>query len=99
MGSLYLQCHDKAHMVAAEAAAPAAALAAALAAAPADPWIHGSISFIINHIFYFEMKNKCMLNYINQEQQQKHQIGYHQNQFGSSNRLTSGEPLKEHDVC
>ena len=34
-----------------------AAPAAALAAAPAtDPWIHGSISFIMNHIFYFEMK-------------------------------------------
>ena len=47
---LYL--HDKVHTVAAEAAAPAAAPAAALAAAPAaDPWIHGSISFIMNHIF------------------------------------------------
>ena len=44
---LYL--HDKVHTVAAEAAAPAAAPAAALAAAPAaDPWIHGSISFIMN---------------------------------------------------
>ena len=40
---------------AAEAAAPAAAPAAALAAAPAaDPWIHGSISFIMNHIFHYE---------------------------------------------
>ena len=46
---LYL--HDKVHTVAAEAAAPAAALAAAPAA---DPWIHGSISFIINHIFHYE---------------------------------------------
>ena len=45
---LYL--HDKVHTVAAEAAAPAAAPAAALAAAPAaDPWIHESISFIMNH--------------------------------------------------
>ena len=53
---LYL--HDKVHTVAAEAAAPAAAPAAALAAAPAaDPWIHGSISFIMNHIFYYEMKS------------------------------------------
>ena len=32
----------------------AAASAAALAA---DPWIHESISFIVNHIFYCEMKN------------------------------------------
>ena len=48
---LYL--HDKVHTVAAEAAAPAAAPATALAAAPvADPWIHGSISFITNQIFY-----------------------------------------------
>ena len=47
-GALYV--HDKVHTVAAEAAAPAAAPAA-------DPWIHGSISFIMNHIFYFEMKN------------------------------------------
>ena len=40
------------------AAAVAAAPAAAVAAAPAaDPWIHGSISFIMSHIFYFEMKN------------------------------------------
>ena len=54
--SLYL--HDKVHTVAAEAAAPAAAPAAALAAAPAaDPWIHGSISLITNHIFHNEMKN------------------------------------------
>ena len=60
---LYL--HDKVHTVAAEAAAPAAAPAAALAAAPAaDPWIHGSISFIMNHIFYFEMKNtRCVENF------------------------------------
>ena len=50
-----LDVRDKIHTVAAEAAAPAAALAAALAAAPAaDPWIHGFISFIMNHIFYFE---------------------------------------------
>ena len=50
--------HDKVHTVAAEAAAPAAAPAAALAAAPAaDPWIHGSISFVMNHIFYYEGKN------------------------------------------
>ena len=52
-------------VVASEAAAEAAAAApaAALAAAPAaDPWIHRSISFIMNHIFYFEMKSmtfKC----------------------------------------
>ena len=47
---LYL--HDKVHTVAAEAAAPAASQAAALAAAPAaGPWIHGSIFFIMNHIF------------------------------------------------
>ena len=46
--SLYVR--DKVHTVAAEAAAPAAAPAA-------DPWIHGSISFIMNHIFYYEMKN------------------------------------------
>ena len=40
------------HTAALEAAAPAAAPAAALAAAPAaDPWIHGSIFFIMNHIF------------------------------------------------
>ena len=53
---LYL--HDKVHTVAAEASAPAAAPAAALAVAPAaDPWIHGFISFIMNHIFYYEMKN------------------------------------------
>ena len=60
---LYL--HDKVHTVAAEAAAPAAAPAAALAAAPAaDPRIHGSISFIMNHIFYYDMTNtlpKCSL--------------------------------------
>ena len=53
---LYL--HDKVHTVSAEAAAPAAAPAAALAAAPvADLWIHGSISFIMNHIFHHEVKN------------------------------------------
>ena len=47
---------------AAEAAAPAAAPAAALAAAPAaDPWIHGSISFIMNQICYYEMKNDCQV--------------------------------------
>ena len=47
-----LDVRDKVHTAAAEAAAPAAAPAAALAAAPAaDPWIHGSIFFIINHIF------------------------------------------------
>ena len=44
--------HDKVHK-AAEAAAPATAQTAALAAAPAsDPWIHGSISFLLNHFFY-----------------------------------------------
>ena len=38
-------------------AAPAAALAAAPAA---DPWIHGSTSFIMNHFGYDEMKsNSC----------------------------------------
>ena len=42
-GLLYVYLHDKIHTVAAEAAAPAAAPAA-------DPWIHGSISFIMNHI-------------------------------------------------
>ena len=47
-GGAKLYLHDKVHIVAAEAAAPAAALAAAPAA---DPWIHGSISFIMNHIF------------------------------------------------
>ena len=47
-----LDVRDKVHTAAAEAAAPAAAPAAALAAAPAaDPWIHGSIFFIMNHIF------------------------------------------------
>ena len=52
-----LYAHDKIHTVA-QAAAPAAAPAAALAAAPAtDPWIHGSISFIVNHIYYNEIKN------------------------------------------
>ena len=40
------------HAAAADAAAPAVAPAAALAAAlAADPWIHGSISFIVNLIF------------------------------------------------
>ena len=38
----------------AEAAAPAAAQAALVAAPAADPWIHGSIFYILNHIFYFE---------------------------------------------
>ena len=38
--------HDEVRTVAAEAAAPAA-----------DPWIHGSISFTMNQIFYYEMKN------------------------------------------
>ena len=53
---LYL--HDKVHTVAAEAAAPAAAPAAALAAAPeADPWIHGSIFFIMNHLLFNEITN------------------------------------------
>ena len=52
-----LDVRDKVYTAAAEAAAPAAP-AAALAAAPAaDPLIHGSISFIMNHIFYYEMKN------------------------------------------
>ena len=59
--------NDKVHTAAAEAAAPAAAPAAALAAAPAaDPWIHGSISFITNHIFDFEMKNTCLGNPLHQ---------------------------------
>ena len=40
-----LYIHDKVHTVAAEAAAPAATPAA-------DPWIHGSIFFIMNHIFF-----------------------------------------------
>ena len=39
------------HTAAAEAAAPPAAAPAA------DPWIHGSIFFIMNHIFYYEMKS------------------------------------------
>ena len=52
---LYL--HDTVHTVAAEAAAPAAAPTDLAAAPAADPWIHGSISFIMNHIFYFEMRN------------------------------------------
>ena len=56
--SALLYLHDKVHTVAAPAAVPAAAPAAALVAAPeADPWIHGSISFITNHIFNYEMKN------------------------------------------
>ena len=53
-----LDVRDKVHTASAEAAAPAAAPAAALAAAPAaDPWIHGSIFFNMNHIFYNETKN------------------------------------------
>ena len=36
----YMELYDKVHTVAAVAAAPAA-----------DPWIHGSISFIMNHFF------------------------------------------------
>ena len=51
--------HDKVCTVAAEEATPAAASAAALAAAPtADPWIHGSTSFIMKHICHYEIKNK-----------------------------------------
>ena len=42
-----LDVRDKAHTAAAPAAAPAA-----------DPWIYGSISFIMNHIFYHEMKSR-----------------------------------------
>ena len=49
-----LDVRDKVYTAAAEAAAPAAPLAAAPAA---DPWIHGSIFFIMNHTFYNEMKN------------------------------------------
>ena len=46
------------HTAAAEAAAPAAAPAAALAAASAaDPWIHGSILFIMNHNFKLAVKS------------------------------------------
>ena len=41
--------HDKIHAAAGLAAAPAA-----------YPWIHGSIFFILNHIFYYEMKNNCL---------------------------------------
>ena len=52
--TLYLPCHDKVHTAAAEAAAPAAAEAAALAA---EPWIHGSISSIMNHIFDYGRKD------------------------------------------
>ena len=44
--------HDKVHTAAAPAAAPAAALAEAAAA---DPWIHGSISFIMHHIFLYHL--------------------------------------------
>ena len=56
-----LYVHDKVHTVAAEAAAPAAVPAAAPAADPAaDPWIHGSISLIMSHIFYYEMTNTCV---------------------------------------
>ena len=50
-----LYVHDKIHTAAAaEAAAPATAYdQAALAATSAtDPWIHGSIFFIMKHIFY-----------------------------------------------
>ena len=46
-----LHLRDKVRKIAAEAAAPAPAPAA-------DPWIHGSISFIMNHIFYYEMKSR-----------------------------------------
>ena len=54
----YMYVHGKTHTAAAEAAAPAAAPPAALAAAPAtDPWIYGSIFFIMKHIFYYEIKN------------------------------------------
>ena len=43
---------------AAPAVAPAAAPAALAAAPAADLWIHGSIFFIMSHIFYYEMQNK-----------------------------------------
>ena len=52
-----LDVRDKVHTAAAEAAAPAAALAA-------DPWIHGSISFIMNHIFNNEMNHKFHQPYV-----------------------------------
>ena len=57
-----LNVRDKIHTAAAPAAAPAAAEAPAPAA---DPWIHGSIFFIMNHIFYNEMKNssQCCYHY------------------------------------
>ena len=48
-----LDVRDKVHTAAAEAAAPAAALAA-------DPWIHGSIFFMMNHFLYNEMKNSFL---------------------------------------
>ena len=52
-----LDVRDKVHTAAAEPAAPAAAPAAALAAAPAaDAWIHGSIFFVMNHIFYKDIR-------------------------------------------
>ena len=50
IGGARIYLDDKVHTVAAEAAAPAAAPAA-------DPWIHGSISFIMNHILYYGMKS------------------------------------------
>jgi len=49
--------HDTIHTPAAEAAAPTAALAAAPATVP---WSHGSIFFITKHIFYYEIKSRCM---------------------------------------
>ena len=53
-----LDVRDKVHAAAAEAAAAEAAPAAALAAAPAaDLWIHGSIFFIMNHIFELAVKS------------------------------------------
>ena len=42
-----LDVRDKVHTAAAEAAAPAA-----------DPWIHGSIFFIVNNILNYEMKSR-----------------------------------------
>ena len=58
-----LYVHNKIHKAAAEVAVPAAAPAAAIAAAPAaDSWIHGSTSFIMNHIFYFEMKSTQLVH-------------------------------------
>ena len=47
---LISEMEEKFGVKAAAAAAPAAAPAAALEAAPAtDPWIHGSIFFIMSH--------------------------------------------------